>query len=176
MVPAKVNASDRGLLAVVGVVESQVEDGRELVNQCAALLTVGLDLREQEQRLRRAALSDNLTGLPNRAAFLATLESAVQRAADGGPQFTVLFLDLDGFKRVNDTLGHAAGDELLVHVAKRIRGSLRASDVPSRFGGDEFLVLLPGVTSASSSPRSSTGSGPRSAHPSTCPPARPASA
>ncbi|WP_433218093.1 diguanylate cyclase domain-containing protein [Dactylosporangium sp. CS-047395] len=146
LVPAKISASDRGWLAVVDTVECDVEDGRELANQCAALLTVALDLREQEDRLRRSALSDLLTALPNRASFLATLESAVARADAGGPPFTLLFLDLDGFKKVNDTLGHAAGDELLVHVAKRIRGSLRSSDVAARFGGDEFLVLLPGVT------------------------------
>ncbi len=139
VVPAKVNASDRGLLAIVGVVESQVEDGRELVNQCAALLTVGLDLRDQEERLRRAALSDTLTGLPNRAALVETLERAV-RAPDR--RFAVLFLDLDGFKQVNDRLGHAAGDELLVYVAERIRRSLRAGDMAARFGGDEFVVFL----------------------------------
>ncbi|MEV4512328.1 GGDEF domain-containing protein [Dactylosporangium sp. NPDC049525] len=144
VVPAKVHASDRGLLAVVGVVESQVEDGRELVNQCAALLTVGLDLREQEQRLRRAALSDTLTGLPNRAALVETLERAVRAP---GRRFAVLFLDLDGFKQVNDRLGHAAGDDLLVYVAERIRRSLRAGDMAARFGGDEFVVFLAEVGS-----------------------------
>jgi diguanylate cyclase (GGDEF)-like protein len=144
VVPAKVNASDRGLLAVVGVVESQVEDGRELVNQCAALLTVGLDLREQEERLRRAALSDTLTGLPNRAALVETLERAV-RAPER--RFAVLFLDLDGFKQVNDRLGHAAGDELLVYVAERIRRCLRTGDMAARFGGDEFVVFLAEIAS-----------------------------
>ncbi|MDG6107000.1 GGDEF domain-containing protein [Dactylosporangium aurantiacum] len=145
VVPAKVDASDRGLLAVVGVVECQVEDGRELVNQCAALLTVGLDLREQEERLRRAALCDTLTGLPNRAAFVEHLDRAVRGTER---RFAVLFLDLDGFKQVNDRLGHAAGDELLVYVAERIRRSLRAGDMAARFGGDEFVVFLARVGSA----------------------------
>lgn len=144
VVPAKVHASDRGLLAIVGAVECQVDDGRELVNQCAALLTVGLDLREQEERLRRAALSDTLTGLPNRAALVETLERAV-RGHDR--RFAVLFLDLDGFKQVNDRLGHAAGDDLLVYVAERIRRSLRAGDMAARFGGDEFVVFLAEVGS-----------------------------
>ncbi|WP_238014481.1 GGDEF domain-containing protein [Dactylosporangium sp. AC04546] len=143
VVPAKVGGSDRGLLAIVDVVDSRVEDGRELVNQCAALFTVALDLREQEERLRQAALSDTLTGLPNRAAFVETLQGA---ASTPSRHFAVLFLDLDGFKQVNDTFGHAAGDELLVHVAERIRRSLRSGDVAARFGGDEFVVFLDEVT------------------------------
>lgn len=147
LVPARIKNSDRGWLAVVDTVECNVQDGREPANQCAALLTVALDLREQEEQLRRTAMSDLLTGLPNRASFTAALDAAIVAAAAGGPPFTVLFLDLDGFKRVNDTLGHAAGDQLLVRVAQRIRGCLRAEDVTARFGGDEFLVLLPGFSS-----------------------------
>ncbi|MEV6299930.1 GGDEF domain-containing protein [Actinoplanes sp. NPDC051861] len=140
VVRAKVGDSDRGWLALVDRVEHLVDDGRELVNQCAALLTVALDLRDQEAQLLRAAHSDRLTGLPNRTSFTAALEAAIGRG-----RFTVLFLDLDGFKRINDTLGHHAGDQLLVRVADRIRDSLRAGDVAARFGGDEFLVLLDGV-------------------------------
>jgi diguanylate cyclase (GGDEF)-like protein len=139
VVRAKVGESDRGWLALVDTVEHRVEDGRELVNQCAALLTVALDLRDQEAQLRRAAHSDRLTGLPNRASFTASLEAAIGRPA------ALLFLDLDGFKRVNDTLGHHAGDRLLVSVADRLRQCLRAGDVAARFGGDEFLVLLDDV-------------------------------
>ncbi len=140
VVRAKVGDSDRGWLALVDRVEHRVDDGRELVNQCAALLTVALDLRDQEEQLLRAAHSDRLTGLPNRSSFTATLQAAL-----GSRPFTVLFLDLDGFKRVNDTLGHHAGDQLLVRVADRIRDCLRAGDTAARFGGDEFLVLLDGV-------------------------------
>jgi diguanylate cyclase (GGDEF)-like protein len=137
VVRAKVGDSDRGWLALVDRVEHRVDDGRELVNQCAALLTVALDLHDQQEQLVHAAHSDRLTGLPNRSSFTATLQAAI-----GHRDFTVLFLDLDGFKRVNDTLGHHAGDQLLVRVADRIRDCLRAEDVAARFGGDEFLVLL----------------------------------
>jgi diguanylate cyclase (GGDEF)-like protein len=139
VVRAKVGDSDRGWLALVDTVEHRVEDGRELVNQCAALLTVALDLRDQEAQLLLAARSDRLTGLPNRSSFEASLEAAI------GRPYALLFLDLDGFKRVNDTLGHHAGDRLLVYVADRLRQCLRAGDVAARFGGDEFLVLLADV-------------------------------
>jgi diguanylate cyclase (GGDEF)-like protein len=139
VVRAKVGDSDRGWLALVDTPEHRVEDGREMVNQCAALLTVALDLRDQEAQLLRAAHSDRLTGLPNRASFTASLEAAIGRPA------ALLFLDLDGFKRVNDTLGHHAGDRLLIRVGERLRQCLRAGDVAARFGGDEFLVLLDDV-------------------------------
>ncbi|MBM2615017.1 GGDEF domain-containing protein [Actinoplanes sp. LDG1-06] len=146
VVRAKVGDSDRGWLALVDRVENRVEDGRELVNQCAALLTIALDLRDQEEHLRRAAHSDLLTGLPNRSSFAVSVRAAIERSQASGHPFVVLFLDLDGFKRVNDSLGHHIGDELLAHVADRIRHCLRHVDVAARFGGDEFLVLLDGVT------------------------------
>ncbi|MFD0597784.1 putative bifunctional diguanylate cyclase/phosphodiesterase [Catellatospora coxensis] len=128
--------------------------GREPFNQWAALLAVALDrqallkesLRQKEQ-LRIAALYDELTGLPNRSLFLDRLRQAIRqsRRRTGRP-FGVLFLDLDGFKVVNDSLGHSAGDRLLKQVAKRIKSTLRESDTVARFGGDEFLVLLDDVT------------------------------
>jgi diguanylate cyclase (GGDEF)-like protein len=141
VVKAKVGDSDRGWLALVDTVENRVEDGREMVNQCAALLTIALDLRDQEQRLKREARSDRLTGMPNRSSFIASLQAAIERDRPA----VVLFLDLDGFKRVNDSLGHHIGDRLLVSVSDRLRQCLRAEDVAGRFGGDEFLVLLDDV-------------------------------
>jgi diguanylate cyclase (GGDEF)-like protein len=141
VVKAKVGDSDRGWLALVDTVENRVEDGREMVNQCAALLTIALDLRDQEQALLREAQSDRLTGLPNRSSFVASLATAI---ADGRAS-VLLFLDLDGFKQVNDSLGHHTGDRLLVGVADRLRQCLRAEDVVGRYGGDEFLVLLDDV-------------------------------
>ena len=96
-----------------------------------------------EDKLRHMALHDPLTGLPNRAYFFDLLRGELARARrDPDHHFTVLFIDLDGFKRVNDTLGHDAGDAVLVEVARRLRGCLRETDTAARVGGDEFTVLL----------------------------------
>ncbi|WP_372013313.1 putative bifunctional diguanylate cyclase/phosphodiesterase [Pseudoxanthomonas sp. 10H] len=96
-----------------------------------------------EERLTHQALHDALTGLPNRAYLLDCMASAIERAQLGdGMPFAVLFLDLDRFKLVNDSIGHAAGDELLMEVAKRIVSAMRAEDVVARLGGDEFAILV----------------------------------
>ena len=92
-------------------------------------------------RAAQRAVHDELTGLPNRALFLDRARDAVARAAAGGTVPAVVFLDVDRFKDVNDTLGHGAGDELLTRLAARLRGVLRDGDTLARFGGDEFAVL-----------------------------------
>jgi len=153
VVPVRVNTSNWGLLAIVDVPETRVATGREPVSHWAALLAVALDhqdllltLRRQEDRLRVAALYDELTGLPNRVLFLDRLRQAIGRGGRQPEQRVgVLFLDLDGFKVVNDSLGHSAGDVLLVQVAKRLQSVLREPDTVARFGGDEFLILVEGA-------------------------------
>lgn len=95
-----------------------------------------------EEELKHQAFHDALSGLANRPLFRDRLEHALARAARSLTSLAVLFLDLDDFKLVNDSLGHAVGDELLVAVAGRIMGSLRSGDTAARFGGDEFAVLL----------------------------------
>jgi diguanylate cyclase (GGDEF)-like protein len=90
----------------------------------------------------RQALTDPLTGLANRTLFMDRLEHALARAARNGSAVTVIFVDLDRFKLVNDTLGHAAGDALLVEVSNRIRACLRRAETAARLGGDEFAVLI----------------------------------
>ncbi|HKX37533.1 MAG TPA: GGDEF domain-containing protein [Burkholderiales bacterium] len=96
----------------------------------------------QEQRIRHLAYHDPLTSLPNRASFTEHLEEAMRRAKRAGQPLGLLFVDLDLFKRVNDSLGHDAGDRLLRAAAERIRRAVREADMLFRMGGDEFTVLL----------------------------------
>lgn len=107
--------------------------------------------RMQEQILEGALLYDALTNLPNRMLFLDRLQQALKRSERSGEDFAVMFLDLDRFKTVNDTLGHNAGDQLLIETAKRIQSCVRAQDTVSRFGGDEFAVLLEGLSESAAS-------------------------
>jgi diguanylate cyclase (GGDEF)-like protein len=98
-----------------------------------------------EEELKHQAFHDSLTGLANRALFRDRVEHALARHARLGEPIAVLFLDLDDFKVVNDSLGHVAGDQLLGDVARRLLGCLRAGDTAARLGGDEFAVLIEGV-------------------------------
>ncbi|MEU4245359.1 GGDEF domain-containing protein [Actinoplanes sp. NPDC026619] len=102
-------------------------------------------LDRQREALNRQAHHDSLTGLPNRAAFHARA-AAVLATADADHLTAVLLLDLDGFKPVNDTFGHAAGDALLIEVGRRLTEAVRPEDTVARLGGDEFVLLLPGLT------------------------------
>ena len=133
-------ADDRGrregiFIHAVDVTE-QVR-GRERVSQLAGVLA-------------DQALHDSLTGLPNRRLLFDRLEQAIRTANRNHRPLGLLFLDLDGFKHVNDSLGHAAGDVVLQHVGLAIQSCLRASDTVGRLGGDEFAVLLPGLDAPSS--------------------------
>ena len=103
------------------------------------------DRRRFEAELTHQAFHDSVTGLANRALFFERARHALATARRNEGSLAVLFLDLDDFKTINDSLGHAAGDEVLIEVGRRIAESIRASDTAARFGGDEFAVLLEDV-------------------------------
>lgn len=112
-----------------------------------AALRIVDDQVEAQQRLDRLARFDTLTGLPNRAEVIGRLESALEQPRSPGSDLGILFCDVDHFKTINDTLGHAAGDVVLATLAARISESIRQGDTVGRMGGDEMVVLLPGVHS-----------------------------
>ncbi len=121
------------------VVERQADGGAKRAVGTALDIT---ESKRTEERLRHAALHDALTGLPNRLALTQHLNSAIARATRHGRSLAVGMMDLNDFKPVNDTWGHIAGDRLLVEVARRLSGLLRAQDFLARMGGDEFVVVI----------------------------------
>jgi diguanylate cyclase (GGDEF)-like protein len=115
----------------------QIELLRDIADQAARLL----ELHDAADRLGRAALRDQLTGLPNRALLEESLDLALARYERGESRVAVVFLDLDGFKAVNDTFGHGVGDELLRAASERVLHAVRGSDLLARIGGDELVIL-----------------------------------
>jgi diguanylate cyclase (GGDEF)-like protein/PAS domain S-box-containing protein len=129
----------------VSLVFSPVFDDAGAVAAVSAIVHDVTEMKEAEEKIRHNATHDALTGLPNRFLLDDRLEHALADARRLGSGLAVLFVDLDNFKRVNDTLGHAQGDALLAEVAKRIVPVLRESDTVGRVGGDEFTIIIAGV-------------------------------
>ncbi|HJQ68102.1 MAG TPA: EAL domain-containing protein [Blastocatellia bacterium] len=118
-------------------------DANRGVYRMAGSMTDVTERKESEERLLHNAYHDVLTGLPNRALFMDRLQRSLDRAKDRQDYlFAVLFLDVDRFKVVNDSLGHQVGDQLLVAIARRLEGTLRPGDMVARLGGDEFAIVL----------------------------------
>jgi diguanylate cyclase (GGDEF)-like protein/PAS domain S-box-containing protein len=120
-----------------------ISDDNNRVTHYAALFTDITQDRHNEEQIRQLAYYDALTGVPNRRLLEDRLDHAIRHAHRTGLLLAVIFIDLDEFKKVNDSLGHSVGDELLLQFTNRVRGCLREDDTLARLGGDEFIVLLP---------------------------------
>lgn len=144
-IPLKSHADTIGVLAVKsypgGVCYTQ--DDRELLQFVSTQIATVIERQQMQARLRHMAQYDQLTALPNRGLLYDRLKVALSTARRDQGGLSVLYVDLDKFKQVNDTLGHAAGDLLLQEVAQRLKRCTRESDTVARLGGDEFVVLLP---------------------------------
>lgn len=127
---------DNSLIAQLLETVERLEQSNAELSACCARL------EEEREHAWYWAARDPLTRLPNRALFEDRLELTMKRAWRAGQHFAVAYLDLDGFKLLNDRYGHAAGDEMLVNVARRLEQALRDTDTIARFGGDEFTLLL----------------------------------
>lgn len=141
---AQVGFAGASYAAVLGVV-----GGKGLIPQwvltMATASVAGAVMAVVSHRLRQMAMTDPLTGLPNRQLLLPLLSLEMARASREGSELCLALLDIDGFKQVNDRLGHAAGDDALVNEVKAWRSQLRGADTLVRYGGDEFIVVMPGA-------------------------------
>jgi diguanylate cyclase (GGDEF)-like protein len=148
-VPVVVLTGSEGPEIGLQAVEAGAQDFVPKTELLSPLLSRAIDFAIQRRQVARSAeqksLLDTITGLGNRTCFMQQLESAIARAERHGGSFALAFIDLDGFKAINDTYGHAAGDEVLARIGDRCRACSRANDCLSRLGGDEFVFLLDGV-------------------------------
>jgi diguanylate cyclase (GGDEF)-like protein/PAS domain S-box-containing protein len=148
-VPVRLGSQVLGVLEVSSSVSrSRDEDWVPALADVGSLLALFLQRQRAEANLQRFARYDSLTGLPNRSFFLETLERTLSRAGRQSTRSAIVFIDLDGFKAVNDALGHAAGDTVLQTMAERLRAGTRSSDLVARIGGDEFTVLVQNLARA----------------------------
>jgi diguanylate cyclase (GGDEF)-like protein len=143
VLPILVDAGLRGMIVVGGTQRGGPDEEEvRLLQDLGDRVAVALATASRDRELYRRAHFDPLTQLPNRQLFLDELKRELARAERHSSKAALLFIDLDGFSAVNDTLGHAVGDDLLVHVATRLRGCMRKSDLVARLGGDEFTVVV----------------------------------
>ncbi|MBS4096345.1 MAG: sensor domain-containing diguanylate cyclase [Sulfuricella sp.] len=119
------------------------DSATDFLERLAAIVAISLENTLNHERLKQIGLTDPLTGINNRRYFEHRCLEEINFAQRHDLPLSCMFLDLDKFKRINDSLGHQAGDEVLRHIAAKIKGQLRASDVLARYGGEEFVVLLP---------------------------------
>ena len=138
-----VRADGRSLVAEISVTVLTNENGH--VSGYLAMAQDVTSRRDAENQLQHLALHDSLTALPNRNMLQEQLKASLHLAERDGHAMALMFIDLDRFKKINDTLGHHIGDTVLIEVARRLRSSMRTSDIVARLGGDEFVILLPRI-------------------------------
>lgn len=139
--PLVVRSSPIGALALFGA----TAPADEFLDRIGSILGQSLDRHHAQEAARYDSLHDRLTGLPNRALLMQRIETAIRGVGVATPTVTVVFIDIDDFKLVNDALSHEAGDQLLAGIGARLQHAVRADDIVGRFAGDEFVVLLHGV-------------------------------
>jgi diguanylate cyclase (GGDEF)-like protein len=133
----------QNLFDIVRVAEESEERYRELEQRMLSLQRENLDLIVRNRSLSEVSSKDSLTGLYNRWFVIEKLDSELNRSLRHGSPMSLLMLDIDHFKRINDTWGHTAGDQVLQSIGKLLRDSCRVYDVPARYGGEEFCIVLP---------------------------------
>lgn len=145
---AEVYRSDHSLIWILANIRAILDSKKEHILYYEGSIVEITSFKETEEKLRYSASHDSLTNLWNRAFFVEHLKQAILQCQEQkGYHFYVLFLDLDGFKFINDSLGHGSGDQLLISIAKRLKMCLRNGDILARLGGDEFTILLENIES-----------------------------
>ncbi len=129
--------------ALVSVIQVK---NKETITNYIVMISDITKRKYKEMKLKNLAYYDNLTKLPNRTYFFSKLKNSIDKAQEEGTKIALLFIDLDGFKGVNDTYGHEYGDKLLIEVAKRLKSSVRKNDFVARLAGDEFVILIENVS------------------------------
>jgi diguanylate cyclase (GGDEF)-like protein/PAS domain S-box-containing protein len=137
--------SPEGIARTLSIVVQVVRDADGSIHHWSTIARDVTEARQMQHELARQATHDALTGLPNRVLFLRKTAEALERSRTTAASVTVLFIDLDKLKHVNDTIGHAVGDQLIVTIAKRLAAATRPNDTVARIGGDEFVVLCEGL-------------------------------
>ena len=147
-VPIMENGKIQAFIGIDSVISTKKwsEENIELLNIMANILSSGMTQIEADKQVEFMAYYDNLTKLPNRFLFSERVNQAIELSKRTGKLISIIFIDLDNFKSVNDTIGHKGGDVLLQQVAKRLVGVLRKTDTVARFGGDEFMIMLNNIT------------------------------
>ena len=153
-VPLKIRKSVFGVIELINKLDGShfTPLDLNLLRTIGDFAAIAIEKAYYVNALKRVASIDSLTGLYNRRSFQRFLDREIERSKRSGETFTLMMLDIDRFKQINDTYGHAAGDKVLVEFAEILLSSLRNADLVCRYGGDEFIVIMPDVTHEAAEP------------------------